>query len=388
MAIGEKVSDTIESIAAGGAGILRWQGKTIFIDYTAPGDHISAVIQEENASWARASLQKLHQASPLRTESPCPYYQLCGGCNLQHIAYEAQLQIKQQLLLAHFTRIGSIEHIPSLTIVPSDPYGYRNRMQFHRVAKPKAGQSRIGLKGRSSEAVIPIETCPIADAGIQRALQRKDLIPPPALDRFTLYSRSNTFLQEGKQPRGIVHLLGAQIHMDAGVFFQSNGQVLEKLIKAVRLLAEQSDRSLGAADLYCGIGTFAYFIQDLFPAMDLIEENPKAIELAKENITNPGARFFSISDEQWAKQAIKRNQTKPYGFMVLDPPRQGLSPSLRTFIATSGPPLIAYVSCDPATQARDCKSLVKAGYNLESLSLYDFYPQTAHMESLAVLRRL
>jgi 23S rRNA (uracil1939-C5)-methyltransferase len=261
-------------------------------------------------------------------------------------------------------------------------------MQFHRVMKPKSGQSRVGLKERASEAVIPIETCPIADPGIQETLRQKTLIPPPSLDRFTVYSREETLLQEGKQQRGTVRLLGAPLIMDAGVFFQSNGQVLERLLKAVRSVAEKADKSLPVADLYCGVGTFAYFLQDLFPALDLMEENTKALNLAKQNITSASARFFPTSDEHWAKQAVKKPKEHHYGFMVLDPPRQGLSPALRDFLAHAGPPLIAYVSCDPVTQARDCKDLVKAGYHLETLDLYDFYPQTAHMESLAVLRRV
>ncbi|AEJ19415.1 class I SAM-dependent RNA methyltransferase [Gracilinema caldarium] len=387
MAIGEKVSGIIVSIAAGGAGILRWQGKTLFIDYTAPGDLVSAVITEETPSWGRATLQKIHEASPHRTQSPCPYYQHCGGCNLQHLTYTMQLQIKQQLLQDHFTRIGGINRLPHINIVASEPYGYRNRMQFHRVPKPKTGQSRVGLKERSSDQVLPIETCPIANAGIQRALQAKELVPPPALDRFTVYSRFDMFLQEGKQQRGTVPLLGAPIHMDAGVFFQSNAQVLEKLLETVRSVAAQADHSLPAGDLYCGVGTFAYFIQDIFSALDLMEENPKALALAKENITHSQARYFAVSDEQWAKQALTKHQAHRYGFMVLDPPREGLSPSLRNYLSTEGPPLIAYVSCDPATQARDCKSLVQAGYTLERLEFYDFYPQTSHIESLAVLRR-
>jgi 23S rRNA (uracil1939-C5)-methyltransferase len=387
MAIGEKVSGIIESIAAGGAGILRWQGKTIFIEYTAPGDEVHAIITEETSTWTKARLHKIRTASPLRTESPCPYYEHCGGCNLQHLTYEAQLQIKQQLLQDHFTRIGAIHHLPFINMIASEPYGYRNRMQFHRIAKPKAGQSRVGLKERSSDAVIAITTCFIADPGIQQALEAKELVPPPALDRFTVYSRAGTFLQEGKQQRGTVELLGAPIHMDAGVFFQSNGQVLEKLLMAVRSIAETADRSLPAGDLYCGVGTFAYFIQDLFPALDLMEENPKALALAKVNLSHKQARYFPVSDEQWAKQALTKHQANPYGFMVLDPPREGLSPALRNYLCSEGPPLIAYVSCDPATQARDCKSLVQAGYTLERLDLYDFYPQTAHMESLAVLRR-
>ncbi len=387
MAIGEKVYGTIESIAAGGAGILRWQGKTVFVDYTAPGDYIRGTIFEESPSWARAALQKIEDYSPLRTESPCPNYGRCGGCSLQHISYEAQLEIKKKLMADHFERIGSVKAIPPITAVPSDPYGYRNRMQFHRLPKPKAGQSRVGLKARGSENVISVESCPIADSGIQRALKHKELIPPPSLDRFTVYSRGTTFLQEGKQAQGRVNLLGSRIRMDAGVFFQSNGQVLEILLQNIRSLAETVDHSLPAADFYCGVGTFALFLQDLFPSLDLMEENPRALALAKENITHTGARFFSYSDEQWAKQAEKKTQEHRYGFMVLDPPRQGLSSAMRTFLGKSGPSLVAYVSCDPVTQARDCKSLIQAGYKLDKLELYDFYPQTAHMESLAVLRR-
>lgn len=387
MAIGEKVYGHIESIAAGGAGILRWQGKTVFVEYTAPGDYIEGTIFDESPSWARASLQKIKEYSSFRTKSPCPYYGRCGGCSLQHILYEAQLEIKRKLIADHFERIGAVKDMPPISAVPSEPYGYRNRMQFHRFPKPKTGQSRVGLKERSSEQVISIESCPIADMGIQRALQNKELVPPPSLDRFTVYSRGPTFLQEGKQERGTVNLLDARIKMDAGVFFQSNGQVLEILLKKIRSLAFEADRSLPAADLYCGVGTFAMFIQDLFPSLDLMEENPRALALAKENITNTTARFFSYSDEQWAKQAAKKDHEYRYGFMVLDPPRQGLSTALRNFLSKSGPPLVAYVSCDPVTQARDCKTLIQAGYQLESLDLYDFYPQTAHMESLAILRK-
>lgn len=387
MAIGEKVSGPVESIAAGGAGILRWQGKTVFVDFTAPGDHVTAVIREENESWARASLREIHEASPLRVESPCTYYGRCGGCSLQHIEYQVQLNIKQHIIGQHFTRIGSIQNLPAIDIVPSEPYGYRNRMQFHRLAKPKAGQSRVGLKQKASDVVLPIEDCPIADRGIREALQNRDLIPVPALDRFTVYSYLSTFLQEGRLQRGTVRLLGAALHLDVTVFFQSNAQVLESLLREVIDLAHRANQALPAADLYCGVGTFAYFLQDIFPQIDLMEENPKALALAKENLSNSKARFFSVNDDHWSKRAAQNRQEHQYGFMVLDPPRQGLSASLRDFLTQSGPPLVAYVSCDPATQARDCKVLTQAGYTLEKLTMYDFYPQTAHMESLAVLRR-
>jgi 23S rRNA (uracil1939-C5)-methyltransferase len=172
--------------------------------------------------------------------------------------------------------------------------------------------------------------------------------------------------------------------MDAGVFFQSNGFMLEKLIADLLQIAAEADTKLPMADLYCGVGTFAAFLGEKFPRTDLVEENPKAIVLARENVRGMETRLFAQTGDLWAKGCHLESN---YGFMVADPPRQGLSPALRRALAQRGPPILAYVSCDPATLARDSGELISGGYRLERLTGYDFYPQTAHIESLGVFVR-
>jgi 23S rRNA (uracil1939-C5)-methyltransferase len=172
--------------------------------------------------------------------------------------------------------------------------------------------------------------------------------------------------------------------MDAGVFFQSNGIMLEKLIAGLLPIAANADTSLPMADLYCGVGTFAAFLGERFPRADLVEENPDAIVLARENVRGMETRLFAQTGDLWARGC---SMDGGYGFMVADPPRQGLTPALRRALAQKGPPVLAYVSCDPATLARDSGELIAGGYRLERLTGYDFYPQTAHIESLAVFVR-
>jgi 23S rRNA (uracil1939-C5)-methyltransferase len=180
--------------------------------------------------------------------------------------------------------------------------------------------------------------------------------------------------------------LGREILMDAGVFFQSNAVMLEKLIPGLLAAAEKADPALPAADIYCGVGTFAVFLQNRFKRIDLIEENKTALVLARENVSGKNHRFFAQRDDEWVRSRSREN-AGGYGFAVIDPPRQGLSPACRDYLAREGPPVLAYVSCDPASLARDGKALRNGGYGLESLAFYDFYPQTSHIESLVVLTR-
>jgi 23S rRNA (uracil1939-C5)-methyltransferase len=179
--------------------------------------------------------------------------------------------------------------------------------------------------------------------------------------------------------RGATPLRGRELRLDAGVFFQSNGFMLEALIEDLIGVAGGADTSLPMADLYCGVGIFAAFLGGLFPRSDLVEENPTAIALARENTRGLHAELFAQTVDRWAA-----GRRMDYGFMVVDPPRQGLSPALRQALARRGPPTLAYVSCDAATLARDSGELVAGGYRLEQLRGYDFYPQTSHIESLAV----
>jgi 23S rRNA (uracil1939-C5)-methyltransferase len=173
--------------------------------------------------------------------------------------------------------------------------------------------------------------------------------------------------------------------MDVRVFFQSNAAMLELLIMDLMAVASKADKALPLADVYCGVGTFASFLGGEFAEIDLVEENKTSLALARENMpAGKKVNYHALTDTAWSKTQKK---IRAWGFMVLDPPRKGLSLAMRKFLVESGPELAAYVSCDPATLARDSRFLLEGGYALKELTLYDFYPQTAHIESLAVFSR-
>jgi 23S rRNA (uracil1939-C5)-methyltransferase len=174
--------------------------------------------------------------------------------------------------------------------------------------------------------------------------------------------------------------------MDPGVFFQANAAALEQLIPDLCAAAGRADPSLPAADIYCGVGTFAAFLVERFPRIDMVEADAGALNLARQNLSGSAGRYFPLTDEEWVRE-LRRAAPPAYGFAAADPPRTGLSPSLRRWLAEQGPPLLAYVSCNPATLARDSAVLRAGGYRLESAAFYDFYPQTPHIEALAIFVR-
>jgi 23S rRNA (uracil1939-C5)-methyltransferase len=316
-------------------------------------------------------------------------YGICGGCSLQHLSYGAQLDAKAAILKNAFLRIGRIPLSGPIRVIPSPPWGYRNRVQLHRA------KDAVGFKARRGAGVVPVSACPVAADGVNEALKGGLLTPPPGRDRFTVYAAANPpglLLSEGGKTKGEIRLLGRSVCLDAGVFFQGNAFMQEKLITEVAATAVASAAPLPpgpAADLYAGVGVFALFLRDHFPRIDVVEENRAAVAVACENLFSPGEgiAFFAMKDEDWVTMKCRdAARNADYGFLVADPPRRGLSPALRRWLAERGPPLFAYVSCDPPSMARDAGELGKE-YELDALSLFDFYPQTAHIESMGIFRR-
>jgi 23S rRNA (uracil1939-C5)-methyltransferase len=372
----------IESIAAGGAGLARIDGKPVFIKGGIPGERLVINITKDHRSWAEAELLEILDASQDRVKPVCGLYGICGGCNLLHMNYQAQLAAKTDILKDAFVRIGGCSP-PEPMVIPSEPWEYRNRMQFHvlRDNSQKSTEILWGLKSEKSASAIPVSDCPIADPGIRKLLreEKKSLLTPLQKDRFTVYARGDLFLSEGGISRGKTRILERELTLDASLFFQSNGAMLEKLVADLLAIAGEADCSMPMADLFCGVGTFAAFLGKLFPQLALVEENKAAIALARVNVNAP-ADFFAQRGEDWAE----RNNPRDFGFIIADPPRQGLNHSLSLRLAAEGSPILAYISCDPATLARDSKILTAGNYTLKALRFYDFYPQTAHIESLAV----
>jgi 23S rRNA (uracil1939-C5)-methyltransferase len=389
MAIGDIFSARVESVALGGNGILRPAGRAVFMAFCAPGDLVTGRIVEEHRDWAKAELLEIVEKSPLRTEPLCPLYGNCGGCSFQHINYEAQLDLKKAALTDCLERIGNFRSLPACTVVPSPPWEYRNRVSFHAVRANRGPGA--GFKARKSGLTIPVDDCPVADPGIRALLKDKAFKAPPGKDRFTVFSGRGLVLSEGGEPafpsHGVLEMAGKSVCLEAGAFFQNNLAMLEKLIPALQSAAEESDRNLPMADLYAGVGTFSVFLAGLFPGADLLEQNRSSLECAKRSLGGGAFRFYAENDEAWAgRHGVRSSYKAAYGFAVADPPRQGLSRSMAWWLTKEGPPVLAYVSCEPSSLARDCRILSSA-YKIEKLLFFDFYPHTAHVESLALLRR-
>ncbi|MCL2834651.1 MAG: methyltransferase [Treponema sp.] len=384
MATGDMADCRIEGITATGSGLAHINNGCIFVDLTAPHDLVRVRITTEQKGWARADLLEILEPSPLRVQPVCPLCGNCGGCNLGHINYAAQLEAKKSILLESFIRTGGFTP-PQIRVIPSPPIEYRNRVQFHTL---RENRKIIGFMERRRNEIIPLPDCPVADPGIRDALKnpQKNLLKPPVQkDRFTVYSRGDVFLTEGTAGRGRI-LLGKKIEkemtVDAGVFFQSNSIMLEFLLEDLIILAKKCDPGLPMADIYCGVGTFSVFLGDFFENAVLVEENKIALGLARENTGVKKREFYAVKADDWVKQ--KNLAVKQWGLIVLDPPRTGLTNGIKQFLRVCKTQAVAYVSCDPVTLARDSRDLINSGFFLKELTLYDFYPQTSHIESLAV----
>jgi 23S rRNA (uracil1939-C5)-methyltransferase len=353
----------------------------------------------------------------------CPYSRRCGGCPLHGIDYGEQLRQKKEALRQAFLRTGGLA-VPDIRVIPSRPFGYRNRIQLHRVpadtppdrpaylsGKLKRGcgrarplrlerrrESAVGFMSRGgrnvSAAIVPVDDCLVASPSIRQALRTGGIVPPVDRDRFCVYDSDSGLLVEGVNSRGTARIRHKDITVDAGVFFQSNAALLELLIDEALAVSEGARNDLPAADFYCGVGTFGIFLRERFERIDLLESNRDALRLARENVKASGARFFGQSDTVWAQNTGK-SAREPYGFAVADPGRQGLSAAMARFLGACCN-ILCYVSCNPSALARDAAILTSpenglrkdgGGLRLESLSFYDFYPQTKHIESLAVFRR-
>ena len=318
MAKGDFFTAQVERITSGGAGIARLDGKSVFIELTAPGDTVSFRIQKERKAWAEGELLEILEPSSQRVTPVCPLYGCCGGCSLQHLNYEAQIESKTAILRDACIRIGGFDP-PTIGVRGSAPFEYRNRVQFHKIEE--LNHSKLGFMERKSSQLVELKDCPVADAGIRNAL-KAGTIKAPNKKRFNVYSQGNTFLCEGGAEQGRVSILGRELAMDVTVFFQSNAAMLELLIKDIEAAASGADKNLGMADIYCGVGTFAAFLGNKFSSVDLVEENKKALALARENVQAPKINYYALSDTAWIKAHGNRGKENPWGFVVLDPPRE------------------------------------------------------------------
>jgi len=376
--LGDVLRVSIERLVPGGSGLGRLDGLAVLVPLAAPGDELSVRVSEVRPGLVRGEPLEVLAPGPGRVEPRCPFYGQCGGCDLQHLSYEAQLEAKKGMASDAWRRVGGLEGV-ELDIVPSAPFGYRNRAQFH--ACPGG---RLGFSRRSSSAALALPACPILAPELASWLEarasgaRADAPVPSALARFVAFGSAAGVFVEGLDREAEAVVADRPFRFDPGGFFQSNLGLASLLAPAV----VEGLAGGAAADLYCGVGLFAAFLKGRFSRLVCVEENAAAVGRACANV-GPGASFAAQSIEAWTRgpQAARR-----YDCVVVDPPRAGLSRIVREWLASARPGLISYVSCDPVSLARDLGFLVESGYEIEQATLYDFYPQTSHLESHVRLR--
>jgi len=394
--VGRIVETEIERIVPGGAGLAHAAGRTLFVGLAAPGDRVRARIDRVAGKVAFASIVEILTPGSGRVEPPCPYFGRCGGCDVQQLGYEAQLEAKVGIVRDCLRRIAGVEPPADLAIVPSpDPWAYRTRAEWRH----DPARQRLGYFARDSHRVVDVAACPIAAPALNVALAglRERLTSgflPGDVSEFRAAAGDNAVglgpSLDGQPPVELARTVAGERHrFDADCFFQPNAGLLEPLVaEALRFAPPAGAAARGPAiDLYCGVGLFTLPLARRFAEVVGVESHRAAAAYAARNLADAGlgnARVDAVAVESWLS---RHSALAPAAFLVLDPPRAGAGPVTVAGILGLRPARIAYVSCDPATLARDLRSLLAGGYRLEHVAALDLFPQTHHVETVAHLAR-
>jgi 23S rRNA (uracil1939-C5)-methyltransferase len=370
------VSDlSIDKLVAGGEGLGRAAGKAVFVPGVLPGEKVRVRVVQRRKDFERAVLLEVLEPSPHRVQPPCRLAGVCGGCDWLHIRYEEQLAQKVNIVREALLRTGRITR-DAIQIEPSAPLGSRSRAQVHR-----NGNGRLGYMGAGSNRIVRVETCPIVVRPLDGVFNGAVHVPE-SLDRFTVFSNGEYVATEGIDDDRtlLARVCGHEIVFSVGCFFQSNLAVLDRLVPwALEGLAGSV-----AADLYCGVGLFGSFLSERYSRIICVESSAMSLSYARRNVVGPAHEFFPMSVEQWITSGAAQG---PFDAVVVDPPRPGLGTEVRAWLRGAAVERLVYVSCNPVTLARDLGELCDSAFVLDDLRLFDFYPQTSHVEGVAKLSR-
>ena len=371
-ASGSRLTVTIRDIAFGGEGVARVDDFVIFVPFVVLGEEVEIEIIEAKKRFARARLLRVLRPASERVAPPCRYFGQCGGCQYQHIDYPAQLRLKRKQIADLFQRIGGLDETVIGPVIPCPhPYEYRNRIMIRsQWDKVKKGLN-IGFIRHDNRLVVDIEECKVAEPLLNEQIKRVRAHPPP---------------KGGLKVVLRVAPEGWDVPRDS--FFQNNFFLLARLVEAVRERVRDSGvRHL--VDAYCGVGFFAIELADEVESFAGIEIDLMAIKAARGNAANRGRSNgeFVSGDVAAVLPGLLKRFCATATAIILDPPRAGCSLASLELLRQTRPRQIIYVSCHPATLARDLNVLLRDRvYELLKVVPLDMFPQTQHIECVADLR--
>jgi 23S rRNA (uracil1939-C5)-methyltransferase len=394
----------IEKMVHGGLGLSRTDEGVIFVEGVMPGETVETEI--DAGARVRGSMvgscATIVEASPMRRKAVCPVFGVCGGCDWMHMAYDAQLLIKEGIFRETCARIGRIPNLPSLVVTASPELGYRRRVQF----KIDPGKKQAGFFRRKSNSITPLSYCPLLSGPLNDLLEEIpsnfDKLAPTTREIKALsgdedaslggdgsktYARiaSSPVVQGVTGANTVIRCDSYTFRISGGGFFQSNLFLAPKL----GLLAAEWCGGETFFDLYGGGGFFSVFASSRFSRGFCVDVGEDHAAMARQTFADNCITSVAIEKNTvlgFLKRAISEKLTPDC--CIVDPPRTGLEPGVAPALAKLGPRAILYVSCDPATQARDAAYLIgQCSYHLEKTALFDCYPQTHHIETVMLLTR-
>lgn len=389
----ETIEIRIEKVVYGGHGLGRVDGQAVFVPFTAPGDLVTARITERKKGFLRAEVVELIESGPDRRDAPCVYFGRCGGCQLQHLTYEAQLKAKAEFVRDALQRIGRIPISDDVVVhgLPEHEFGYRIRATAH-VVEMEVG-TLFGFFSEKSHTVIDIARCPLLvpelDAAWIAAHAARDQVSRSRT--VELAAGDGTVASIPPVPgvgRGPVATTigGVKYAYGPGEFFQVNRPLVEALVEATT--AAFTDAGGIAVELYSGVGLLTIPLSRRFAKVIAVESSRESVGFAHSN-----ARANDATNIELIGAPVERWLRSPSigpgvaSLAVIDPPRSGLGIQSTRDLVRLSPRAIIYVSCDPTTLARDLRVLIDGGYRLDQLEAFDLFPQTFHVETVATLTR-
>ena len=384
----EHLEVDVERILPGGMGLAHAGGKTVFVSLAAPGDRVRVAVERRQGDVLFASIVEIITPSPVRVEPPCPYFGRCGGCDFQQLTYDAQLAAKAEMIRDCLHRIARLENVPEF-VVTGSPNNWRYRMRA--TWQIDQDERTIGYYERGSRRVCDVVDCAVLKPELQEKLEEVRGTEwsqfPPELKHLDVVAGENGVsfapaFAEFETKELALTVRSEVYSYNAESFFQINPSLLGQLIDFA--LRDASGETV--LDLYCGVGLFTLPLARGFKNVIGVEANPAAARFARRNLQRAGltnARVITATVTDW----FRSSKPGSVDFVLLDPPRAGAESAVIKGILDAGPREISYVSCDPATLARDLRKLLTGGYAVDSIAAFDLFPQTHHVETVVRFRK-